>query len=259
MKKILIVLLLSMVLAGCGGKPAEQSKIPQDTLVIGMSSDLATLDPAVTMDNASWKITYPCYDRLVKYKTIDGKSSTEVEPMAAESWSVSADGKEWIFKLRKDMKFHDGTPVNAQAVKFSFDRVMKIHKGPADYFPTLKSVEVVDDYTVKFVMEIPFPPFLYTLATNAASIINPAVMKNEKNGDLASEYLATHTMGSGAYDLKEWNSQQNIKLQAVNEYWGGAPALKTILIQFIKDASTQRLQLESGDIDIAENIPVEQL
>lgn len=261
MKKIVMLVMLCFLLTGCGGggKPAaEQGKVPKDTLVIGMASDLATLDPAATMDNASWKITYPCYDRLVKYKTVDGKSSTEVEPMAAEAWTVSADGKEWIFKLRKDLKFHDGSPVNAQAVKFSIDRVLKIHKGPADYFPTLKAVEVVDDYTVKFVMEKPFPPFLYTLATNGASIINPAVMKNEKNGDMASEYLATHTMGSGAYDLKEWNPQ-SIKLQAADNYWGGKPALKTVLIQIIKDASTQRLQLENGDIDIAENIPTEQM
>ena len=259
MKKILMLVMLCFLLAGCGGKPAEQAKVPQDTLVIGMASDLATIDPAATMDNASWKITYPCYDRLVKYKTVDGKSSTEVEPMAAESWTVSPDGKEWVFKLRTDIKFHDGAPVNAQAVKFSFDRVLKIRKGPADYFPTLKTVEVVDDYTVKFIMEKPFPPFLYTLATNAASIINPAVMKYEKDGDLASGYLASHTMGSGAYELKEWNSQQNIKLQAMEGYWGGNPALKTILIQFIKDASTQRLQLENGDLDIAESIPVDQL
>lgn len=259
MKKILILLLMTLLFAGCGNTSSDQAKIPKDTLVIGMASDLATLDPAVSMDNASWKITYPSYDRLVKYKTVDGKSSTEVEPMAAESWSISPDGKEWTFKLRKDMKFHDGTPVNAQAVKFSFDRVMKIHKGPADYFPTLKSVEVVDDYTVKFIMEKPFPPFLYTLATNGASIINPAVMKNEKDGDMGSSYLANHTMGSGGYNLTEWNTQQNIKLQAISDYWGGTPTLKTILIQIIKDPSAQRLQLENGDIDIAENIPVDQL
>ncbi|HWR05833.1 ABC transporter substrate-binding protein [Sporomusa sp.] len=265
MKKLsylMVLVLLVMVLGGCGSsKPAEQAtkKVPNDVLVVGMSLDLATLDPAATMDNASWKITYPCYDRLVKYKADNGKSSTEVEPMAAESWSVSPDGKEWIFKLRKNIKFHDGSPLTAQAVKFSFDRVMKIKKGPADYFPTLKAVEAVDDYTVKFVMEKPFPPFLYTLATNAASIINPKVMAQEKNGDLASGYLADHTMGSGAYELKEWNPGQNIKLQAANDYWGGAPALKTVLIQFIKDPSAQRLQLENGDIDIAESIPTEQL
>ncbi|HWR40957.1 MAG TPA: ABC transporter substrate-binding protein, partial [Patescibacteria group bacterium] len=267
MKKMLLLLLLipTLLLAGCGTKPAEQgnkgttSRIPADTLVIAMASDLATLDPAVTMDNASWKITYPCYDRLVKYKVVEGKSTTEVEPMAAESWSVSEDGREWTFKLRQNVKFHDGAPLNAAAVKFSFDRVMKIHKGPADYFPTLKSVEAVDEFTVKFVMEKAFPPFLYTLATNAASIINPAVMQQEKDGDMASGYLANHTMGSGAYDLKEWNSQQNLKLQAFEGYWGGTPALKTVLVQIIKDASAQRLQLEKGDIDIAENIPADQL
>ena len=266
MKKLLVLLftvVLAAALVGCGGKAAapaaEKAKTPKDVLVVGMSLDLATLDPAVTMDNASWKITYPCYDRLVKYKTINGKSSTDVEPMAAESWSVSPDGKEWIFKLRKNIKFHDGGQLNAQAVKFSFDRLMKIHKGPSDYFPTLKAVEAVDDYTVKFVMDKPFPPFLYTLATNAASIINPKVMQYEKNGDQASAYLAEHTMGSGAYDLKEWNRAQNMKLQAAPDYWAGSPALKTILIQFIKDPSAQRLQLENGDIDIAESIPFEQM
>ncbi|CUH95807.1 putative D,D-dipeptide-binding periplasmic protein DdpA [Propionispora sp. 2/2-37] len=260
MKKIFILMLTAVFLGGCGGgKPAEQAKVPNDTLVVGMSLDLATLDPAVTMDNASWKITYPCYDRLVKYKIVDGKSSTEVEPMAAESWNVSEDGREWTFKLRQDIEFHDGSPLNAQAVKFSFDRLLKLHKGPSDYFPTLKSVEVVDDYTVKFVMDKPFPPFLYTLATNAASIINPKVMEQEKDGDLASAYLGENTMGSGAYNLKEWNRGQNMKLEATKGYWGGEPALKTVLIQFIKDPSAQRLQLENGDIDIAESIPVDQL
>lgn len=257
----LLVTWLTLLLTGCGGNSSQPqtSKTPQDTLVIGMSFDLATLDPAVSMDNASWKITYPCYDRLVKYKTADGKSSTDVEAMAAESWSVSPDGKEWVFKLRRDIKFQDGTPLTAAAVKFSFDRIMQLKKGPADYFPTLQSVAVVDDYTVKFLLTKPFPPFLYTLATNAGSIINPKVMQYEKNGDLASGYLAEHTMGSGAYTLTEWNREQNLTLKAANSYWAGTPALKTILIQFIKDPSAQRLQLENGDIDIAEGIPFEQL
>ena len=136
---------------------------------------------------------------------------------------------------------------------------MKIKKGPADYFPTLQSVDAVDEYTVKFILSKPFPPFLYTLATNAGSIINPKAMQYEKNGDLASGYLADHTMGSGAYTLAEWNREQNLKLTAAANYWSGAPALKTILIKFVKDPSAQRLQLENGDIDIAEGIPFEQL
>lgn len=251
--------ILALLITGCGGGSKPTSKTPGDVLVVGMAMDLATLDPAVSMDNASWKITYPSYDRLVKYKIVNGKSTTDVEAMAAETWAVSPSGTEWTFKLRKDIKFHDGSVLNAQAVKFSFDRLMKIGKGPADYFPALKSVEVVDEYTVKFVLKEPFPPFLSTLATNAGNIINPKVMQYEKNGDMASEYLASHTMGSGAYNLIEWNREQHLKLQAVENYWGPKPALKTILLKIVKDPSAQRMQLESGDLDIAEGIPIDQV
>lgn len=261
---ILLILSLLIVVSGCGGnkKEADQSattKTPKDVLVVGTTFDPATLDPAVSMDNASWKVTYPCYDRLVQYKTVDGKSVTEVEPMLAESWSVNSQGTEWTFKLRKDAKFQDGSQVDAKAVKFSIDRVLKIKKGPADYFPALKSVEVIDDFTVKFVLSKPFPPFVFTLATNAASVINPKVMEKEKDGDMGSAYLAEHTMGSGAYNLTEWNREQTMKLQASENYWGSKVALKTIVLKCIKDPSAQRLQLESGDLDIAEGIPVDQL
>ena len=256
---IFLLCLLALTVVGCGGNKEKKAKAPNDVLVVGIAFDLATLDPAVTMDNASWKVTYPCYDRLVQYKVVDGKSTTEVEPMAAESWTVSEDGKEWTFKLRNNIKFHDGNPLNAEAVKFSFDRVLKLKKGPSDYFPTLAETVVVDEYTVKFILSESFPPFLYTLATNGANIINPKVMQHEKDGDMGMAYLGENTMGSGAYELKEWNRGQNIKLAAFADYWQAQPSLKTILIQFIKDPSAQRLQLENGDIDIAENIPVDQI
>ena len=264
MKRLFVfAMMLALMISGCGGggedKKQTGSPSPSDTLVVGMSMDLATLDPAVSMDNASWKISYPCYDRLVKYKTENGKGSTEVEPMGAQSWEVTPDGKVWTFKLREDIKFHDGSPLNAQAVKFSFDRVLQMAKGPADYFTTLDSVEAVDEYTVKFTLKEPFPPFLYTLATSPGSIVNPKVMEHEKDGDMASGWLGEHTMGSGAYELVEWNREQHLKLRAVENYWGGQPQLKTILAKIVKDPSAQRLQLENGDLDIAEGIPVDQL
>ena len=260
---LLVMLMLMFTLSGCGGDKSTNkgatSKVPGDVLIIGMASDLGTLDPGVSMDNASWKITYPCYDRLVKYKVVNGKSTTEVEPMLAESWTTSDDGRVWTFKLRKGVKFHDGSDLDANAVKFSFDRVVKIKKGPSDYFPTLSEVVVVDKDTVKFILKEPFPPFVYTLATNGASIINPKVMAHEKDGDMGAGYLADHTMGSGPYEMTEWNRSQNIKLVAKDSYWGTKPVLKTVLVQFIKDSSAQKLQLENGDIDIAENIAIDQI
>jgi peptide/nickel transport system substrate-binding protein len=152
------------------------SATAKDTLVVAVASDVHLLDPAVSSDNFDWRQIYPAYDRLVKYKVVKGEGSTEVEPMAAESWKVSSDGMVWTMKIRKGIKFEDGTPLDAKAVKFSFDRVLKIGKGPADNLGSIKTVDVVDDTTVKITLKSPFGPFLQTLATDASCIINPNVM-----------------------------------------------------------------------------------
>ena len=260
MKKLfvlLVALCALLMIAGCGGNKSGGSAAgkgtPKDTLVVATGVEPATIDPGVSMD--VWIVSYPCYDRLVTYK----KGSTEVQPSVAESWQASADGLQWTFKLRKDVKFQDGTPLDAKAVKFTFDRILKLKKGPSDYFPTLKSVEVVDANTVKFIMDKPFSPFLYTLATNCGNLVNPKVMDKAKGDDMGSGYLAAATMGSGPYKLAEWNRGQNMKLVANENYWGKKPALKTVILQIIKDASGQRLQLEKGDVDIAKDIPMEQM
>ena len=107
-------LLLAVALAAAIA-PAYAA-VPKDMLVIGKAADPQTLDPAVTIDNNDWTVTYPAYQRLVKYKTQDGKGSTDVEGDLAESWQVSDDGKTWTFSLHKNMQFDDGTPVTAEAV-----------------------------------------------------------------------------------------------------------------------------------------------
>jgi peptide/nickel transport system substrate-binding protein len=149
----------------------------------GVSSGIHTLDAGVSSDNYDWRRMYPCYDRLVKYRTINGKGSTEVEPQAAASWTVSDDGIVWVFKIRKGIFFDDGTPLDAAAVKFSFQRTLTIGKGPADNIGSIKSMRVVDANTLEITLKNAYGPFLQTLATAGASIINPAVMKHEKNGE----------------------------------------------------------------------------
>lgn len=227
--------------AGCGGGQsgsASGGSVPKDTIVVGMAVDPETLDPAVTMDNKGWQITYPAYERLVKYKVVDGKATTEVEPSLAKSWTVSDDGLTWTFTLNEGHKFADGSPVDAKVVK---------------------SIEAPDDKTVVFQLAKPFAPFLYTLAVNGSSIVNPKVMDQAKDNDMGSSYLATHTMGSGAYEITSYTPSQSIKLDAQKNYSGKAPAIKHILFNSIKDPSAQRLQLEKGDIDIAEGIPMDQI
>ncbi|SHE70196.1 peptide/nickel transport system substrate-binding protein [Desulfacinum infernum DSM 9756] len=259
MKRTLVLIFLVTMAAGLWVPGFTQAATPPDTLVVGVSSDIHLLDPAVSSDNYDWRQIYPCYDRLVKYKVVNGEGSTEVEPSAAESWQVSQDGMVWTFKIRKGIRFDDGTPLDAKAVKFSFERVLKIGKGPADNLGAIQTVDVVDDYTVKIALKNPFGPFLQTLATDAASIVNPAVMKHEKDGDLAQGWLAQNTDGSGPFRLKEWIRGERCVLEAKPDYWGGAPKLKQVVIRFMRESSDRRMALERGDIDIAEGILIDQI
>jgi peptide/nickel transport system substrate-binding protein len=231
----------------------------KDTLVVGVSSDVHTLDPAVSSDNYDWRQIYPAYDRLMKYKVVNGEGSTEVEPMAAESYTVSPDSLEWTVKIRQGITFDDGTPLDAKAVKFSFDRVLKIGKGPADNLGAIKTVDVVDDHTVKITLKSPFGPFLQTLATDAASIVNPNVITHEKNGDLAQGWLAQNMDGSGPFKMTEWSRGERFVLAARDTYWGPKPKLKRVIVRFMRESSDQRMALENGDIDIAEGILIDQI
>ena len=230
-----------------------------DTLVVGVSSDIHTLDPGVSSDNYDWRQIYPCYDRLVKYKVVDGRGSTEVGPQAAESWTVSDDGVVWTFNIRKGIAFEDGTPLDAEAVRFSFDRTLKIAKGPADNIGAIESMSVKDPHTLEIRLKNAYGPFLQTLATDGASIVNPNVMKNEKDGDLAQAWLAENTDGSGPFKLTEWTRGQRAVLEAKQNYWGGAPKLKKAVVRFMSESADRRMALERGDIDIAENILIDQI
>lgn len=254
-----------MVLSGCGSGNAgsngeTKSQIPKDTLVVGLTVDLGSIDPAVAVDNKAFKVAYPSYERLVQYKkTTDGKASTEVEGALAEKWESSEDGLTWTFHLKDGHKFADGTLVDAKAVKFSFDRLKAVKKGPSEPFDCVASVEAPDDKTVVFKLSKPFAPFLSTLAVDGASIVNPKVMEHQKDNDWGTGYLANHTMGSGPYELKEFVPSQSIKMEANPNYGGKKPAIQHIVFQIIKDPSAQRLQLEKGDLDIADGIPMDQL
>lgn len=252
--KMVLVVLMGMLFHFSAAYGANS-----ETLVIGVSSDIHTLDFGVSSDNYDWRQIYPCYDRLVKYKVVDGVGSTEVEPQAAESWRVSDDGTVWTFMIRKGIHFEDGSPLDAQAVKFSFDRTLKIGKGPADNISAIQSIKVVAPYELEVTLKNSYGPFLQTLATDAASIVNPAVMQYEKEGDMAQAWLAENTMGSGPFKLTEWTRGQRAVLTAKADYWGGAPKVKKVVVRFMSESSDRRMALERGDIDIAENILIDQI
>jgi peptide/nickel transport system substrate-binding protein len=252
--KLLLSVLCSAL--SLGAWQAATAAVPQDTLVIGKPADPQTLDPAVTFDNNDWTITYPSYQRLVGYKVEGDKSSTEVQGDLAESWTVSADNLVWEFKIKPGNKFDDGAPVDAAAVKFSFDRLMTLKQGPSGAFPEDMVVAVVDPQTIRFTLKTPFAPFLFTLAHNGASIINPAVVN--KSADV-NAWLSSHTAGSGPFRLSNWQKGQSLTMEPNTYFAGPKPALKTVVIKIIGEPSVRRLQLERGDLDIIEDMPEDQL
>ncbi|OBS08240.1 ABC transporter substrate-binding protein [Acidihalobacter prosperus] len=253
--RVLAVGLAVLSLAGVRAFAAT----PANVLVIGKAADPQTLDPDVTMDNNDWTVTYPAYQRLVRYETIGGKGSTQVVGQLARSWKVSKNKLTWTFELKSGERFADGSPVDASAVKFSFDRLLKLGKGPAEPFHNLASVMVIGPHTVRFRLKQPFAPFLYTLANDGAAIINPKVMVHQVNGDMAQGWLAEHTAGSGAYQLRSWQKGQSLIMTPNAHYAGPKPHFAEVVVKIVPDASARRLQLERGDLDIAENLPADQL
>ncbi|RXZ01699.1 ABC transporter substrate-binding protein [Fictibacillus sp. S7] len=259
---VMIVTLLSACVKNSNAKPSggegsdshSEAASGKDVLTIATTAEQGTIDPAVTMDNSAWKLTYPAYERLVEY---DG-GSTKVKPGLAKEWKVSKDGKTWTFNLNEGHKFADGTAVDADAVKKSFERLKKIGKGPSEVFSVISNIKAENPTTVVFTLKENFPPFISTLAANYGSIVNPKVMDHEENGDMGQNYLATATMGSGPYKLAKWKKGEYVRLDQ-NKYASKKPSFKKVYFKIVADPSAQRLQLEKGEIDIAEGIPVDQI
>jgi len=231
---------------------------PQDVLIFGSTSDVETMDPQVTVDNIAWRAIYYCYDRLVQLKG----GTTEVAPQLAESWTISPDGKTFTFRLRRGVKFTDGTPLDAKAVQFSFTRLLKMGKGAAGLWDGIldaSGITVVNPTTIRFTLKTPFAPFLGSLATDQASIVSPGVMKHETGGDMGQAWLAGNSAGSGPFRLKEWRRGERLVLERNPIYWGRKPALRQVIIRNIPDPAVLRDLLERGEVDMGETLTDDQL
>ena len=254
MKKLIAAALASAFLALA---PQAQAQTPPNVLVVGQIAEPKSLDPhAVTAVN-DFRILVNLYDGLVRYK--DG--TLEVEPSLAESWTISDDGKTYTFKLREGVTFHDGSPFNAEAVKFNFDRMLDeehtFHEtGPfplSFFFSAVENVSADDDTTVTFNLNAPYAPFLSNLAYPTGLIVSPeAVKKYGKD-------FGRNPSGTGAYSFGEWEA--NAKVVAVKNpnYWDGAPELEAVIYRPITDANTRIAEMLSGGLDVMVEVPPDSL
>jgi peptide/nickel transport system substrate-binding protein len=238
--------------AAIGLFPMGASAQAASTLVIAQAADAYSMDPAKHSAFPTANVLFQIYDGLVIQ---DEKG--EMAPGLAESWS-NPDELTWRFKLRQGVKFQNGEAFNAAAVKFSFDRALDPNfKAP--YFSRIshiKSVTVVDDYTVDFKTEKPFPTMLLSLyeASFPALIVPPVYAAQNNGADISAKPI-----GTGPYRFVEWKKDEQIVLEANPDYWGGKPAIDKVVFRPIKETRTRIAELKSGGAGIAVDIPPEDM
>jgi peptide/nickel transport system substrate-binding protein len=210
-------------------------------LIYGRGGDSVSLDPAKETDGESLNVSDSIFDTLVQFKL----GTTEVEPGLAQSWKVSTDGTMYTFKLRTGIKFHDGTPFDADAVVFS---LLRQHDPKHEAFgyakiwsywndmgmnTLVKSINKIDNTTVQFVLARPEAPFLANMAMAFASIVSPTAVRKYK------EDFAKNPVGTGPFKFVSWTKGERIVLDANKDYWGVKPKLARVIFRSIPDSSAR--------------------
>ncbi|HBU86040.1 MULTISPECIES: ABC transporter substrate-binding protein [Paenibacillus] len=266
MKYMALAAVMVLVLSGCGaagnsnsavqasgGEQSGQAEGGNLTYALATSPD--TLDPHRSGLAVTVRAIRTIYDNLV-VQLPDGS----IKPWLAKEWSVSEDGKSYTFKLREDVKFHDGTPFNAEAVKFNLDRVIDPATKAANSLALIRpysSSEVIDEYTIKVNLEQPSQAFLGNLSQALLGIVSPTAAK--KYGD----QLGKNPVGTGPYTFVKWDENADIVVAKNKDYnWApetveneGAPHLDTITFKIVPEEATRIGSVQSKQVLAAETVP----
>ncbi|SMB83280.1 ABC transporter substrate-binding protein [Deinococcus hopiensis] len=216
-----------------------------DTLTIAVNADPPTLDATVANQGITYRATSQIYEGLV----FRDPQTNALVPRLATSWKQLSPTA-WRFTLRKGVKFSDGTPLNAAAVKFSLDRFVDPATRAANAFilSALRDVRVVNDATVDLNLKYPYAPLLGNLA-----IFNPVIVSPTAVQKLGTDFART-PVGTGPYKLDRWDPGNQIVLVANPLYWGPKPRIRRIVIRTIPDEVTQIAELKSGRVDLLASV-----
>ena len=252
-RQLAVILVAALALLSGAAHVAGQ---PAGTLVVGLVAEPVNLDPAQVTDLNSNRVGRRVVETLVTFP----EEKTEVVPGLAESWTISKDGLQYTFKLRKGIAFHDGTPFNAGAVKFSIERQInpdhpasKIGKYPfANYFfGNVKAVEVLSDDRVAFLLKEPRASFLAVLTAGAASMVSPtAVMK-------AGQDYPSAPVGTGPFKFGSWDRGQRVVLEKNPAYWKGPVKYDRVVFRPIVEDQARLTELLTGQLDLIVGVPAD--
>lgn len=257
--------LMALSLAGCAGGSSSSggSSAPEsggtssggtsDTnsesqVIIGRAYDVAGMDPGFLTENA--QVVDNIYDRLVMRD-----EDMNLVPGLATEWSQVNDTT-WEFKLREGVKFHNGEDFNADAVKYSIDRVLdpEANSPTYSYIKTVESVEVVDEYTVYVHTTTADPLIPARFCRYPTEIVPPKYTE-----EVGQQGLSENPIGTGPYKFVSWSKDEQVVLEANEDYWGGAPEIKKVIFRSIPETSTRVSALIAGEIDIAVGVTPDEI
>jgi ABC-type transport system substrate-binding protein len=259
MKKILLITLvvgLALTLGGLTSAGAETIK-QGGSMIVTYKDDISTLDPAIGYDWQNWSMIKALFNGLMDYEA----GTYNLEPDLAKSFTISPDGKTYTFKLRDDVKFHNGRKLTAEDVKYSIERAInpKTQSPGQGFFWSIKGFDemvagtttdlsgmtVIDPYTLKIELSSPDATFLHVMAINFAF----AVPKEEV--EKYGQDFGKHPVGTGAFKMKEWKLGQHVVYERNTDYYkAGLPRLDKIVFEVGQEPTVALLRLQRGEVDI---------
>ena len=268
MRHLTLTLLLGAALVSIAPADRSRAATPPDAFVQALTiDDIISLDPAEIFEFSGAEYGAQVYDRLITYPVDDVE---DIQGHVAESWTISEDGKTYVFQIRDGITFHSGNPLTAEDVAFSLQRVVELDMSPAFILTQFgfsadnieEKIRATGPLEVTIEVDQAYAPtfFLYCLTAGVGSVVDKElVMANEVDGDLGYAWLKVNSAGSGPFSLRAWRPNESLTLDGNPDYWKGAPAMTRVITRHIAEAATQQLLLEQGDIDVARNLGPDQV
>jgi peptide/nickel transport system substrate-binding protein len=235
------------------------------TVTVCFVDAVSDADPHSNYSTYGAVVTLAAYDMLVNYK---GTSTSEIEPMLAESWTASDDLTTFTFKIRANATFHDGSPCTAQDVKDAFIRFRRMELGPYLVIQRFcddpeNQITVDDDVTLTFKLDRGHPLFLPAMASSYGPYItNPRTVEANKTDEdpYAHEWFLANADGTGPYKLVENNLTEGMRFERHEGYWGTFPegGFDTVLVRVVPENATRRQLAEQGELDLLTNMLTEE-
>ena len=263
-KNLFAVVIALVLLAACGGPSASSSASgpPHSggTLAIGIESEVDVLDPQRAGGWVSWRVNRQMFEPLVDEDLTKPSAETAVpalRPGLATSWELSADGTVYTFHIRPNVKFHDGTPLDAAAVEFNvrrmWDKSFQYYDAKAAGQTTfvwqqLKSIATPDPMTIQLTMKQAFEPFVRLLSqggSGSTGIMSPASIKQYGNDNVGE-----HPVGTGPFKFVDRVRGQRITLARNDDYWGTKPYLDKVVFRPLPDPSSRVASLRANEVDM---------